>query len=144
VSFAIDVNVLLYASDRGSRFSARAVELLAQWASRPDLCYLAWPTIMSYLRMATHAGIFTSPLTPDEATRNIQQLLDLPHVRTIGEDEGFWDVYRGVATAFPVRGNAVPGAHLAAVLRQHGVGTLYTSDADFRRFPFLRVINPFE
>jgi hypothetical protein len=144
VSFAIDVNVLLYASDRGSPFSARAVDFLAQCAARPDLCYLAWPTIMSYLRIATHAGIFASPLSPDEATRNVQQLLDLPHVRTLGEDEGFWDVYRGVATAFPIRGNAVPDAHLAALLRQHGVGTLYTNDADFKRFSFLRLINLFE
>jgi predicted nucleic acid-binding protein len=37
----------------------------------------------------------------------------------------------------------VPDAHLAALLRQHGVGTLYTNDRDFRRFDFLRVINPF-
>ena len=144
MSFAIDVNVLLYASDRGSPFSARAVDFLEQCAARRDLCYLAWPTIMSYLRIVTHDSIFASPLSPDEATRNIQQLLDLPHVRTLGEDEGFWDVYRDVATAFLIRGNAVPDAHLAAVLRQHGVGTLYTNDADFRRFSFLRVINPFE
>jgi toxin-antitoxin system PIN domain toxin len=144
VSFAIDVNVLLYASDRGSPFSARAADFLAQCASRRDLFYLAWPTVMSYLRIATHAGIFASPLSPDEATENIQQLLDLPHLRILGEDEGFWGVYRGVATAFPIRGNAVPDAHLAAVLRQHGVGTLYTNDADFKRFSFLKVINLFE
>ena len=41
-----------------------------------------------------------------------------------------------------VRGNLVPDAHLAGLLRQHGVGTLYTADADFRRFDFLRVRNP--
>jgi predicted nucleic acid-binding protein len=38
----------------------------------------------------------------------------------------------------------VPDAHLAALLRQHGVATLYTNDADFKRSSFLRVINPFE
>lgn len=144
MSFAIDVNVLLYASDRGSPFAPRAAAFLARCASGHDLCYLAWPTIMSYLRIATHPGIFASPLSPDEATRNVQQLLDLPHVRTVGEDEGFWDVYRDVATAFPVRGNAVPDTHLAAVLRQHGVGTLYTNDADFKKFSFLKVVNLFE
>jgi toxin-antitoxin system PIN domain toxin len=104
----------------------------------------AWPTIVGYLRIATHAGIFASPLSPEEAMRNIQGLLDMPHVRTLGEDDGFWEVYRGVATSFPIRGNAVPDAHLVAVLRQHGVRTIYTSDADFKRFPFLRVVNPFD
>jgi predicted nucleic acid-binding protein len=38
----------------------------------------------------------------------------------------------------------VPDAHVASLLRQHGVGTLYTNDADFKRFGFLRVVNPFE
>ena len=33
--------------------------------------------------------------------------------------------------------------HLAALLRQHGIRTLYTNDSDFRRFSFLDVRNPF-
>jgi predicted nucleic acid-binding protein len=42
-----------------------------------------------------------------------------------------------------VRGNLVPDAHLAALLRQHGVRRLYTADTDFHRFPFLEVSDPF-
>lgn len=144
MSFSIDANVLLYASDRGSPFHARAAAFMAARAAGPDLFCVAWPTIMSYLRIATHSAIFSSPLSPDEAAQNIQGLLVLPHVRTLGEDEGFWDVYRGVSGALPVRGNLVPDAHLAALLRQHGVAVLYTNDADFKRFAFLRVVNPFE
>jgi len=30
------------------------------------------------------------------------------------------------------------------LLRQHGINVLYTADAGFRRFPFTKVINPFE
>jgi predicted nucleic acid-binding protein len=41
-----------------------------------------------------------------------------------------------------VRGNLVPDAHLATILRQHGVGTLYTSDRDFLKFGFLEVRDP--
>jgi len=37
----------------------------------------------------------------------------------------------------------VPDAHLAALLKQHGVRVLYTRDADFRKFPFLDVRDPF-
>jgi hypothetical protein len=43
----------------------------------------------------------------------------------------------------PVRGNLVPDAHLASLLRQHGVKTLYTRDTDFRKFDFLEVSDPF-
>lgn len=144
MSFSIDANVLLYASDTQSAHADRARAFLIERAAGPDIFYLAWPTIMSYLRIATHPGIFRAPLSPDEAMRNVQQLLDLAHVRTLGEDEGFWEMYRGIAGIFPLRGNAVPDAHLAALLRQHGVRLLYTNDADFKRFPFLSVVNPFD
>jgi hypothetical protein len=40
------------------------------------------------------------------------------------------------------RGNLVPDAHLAALLSQHGVVTLYTRDRDFRKFSFLDVRDP--
>jgi toxin-antitoxin system PIN domain toxin len=98
---------------------------------------------MSYLRIATHPGIFSAPLSPAEALANIEALAGLPHVRLLAEEDGFLEVYRSVAGAFPVRGNLVPDAHLAALLRQHGVRTLYTRDADFRKFAFLDVRDPF-
>ena len=97
---------------------------------------------MGYLRIATHPGIFARPLAPNEAVRNIDALLRLPHVRVLAEDEGFWDVYRAVTRPLAVRGNLVPDAHLAALLSQHGVRILYSSDNDFRRFDFLEVRNP--
>lgn len=75
--------------------------------------------------------------------RNIEALVGLPHVRLLAEEEGVWEVYQDVVRGWPARGNQVPDAHLAALLRQHGVETLYTGDADFRRFDFLRIVNPF-
>jgi len=38
----------------------------------------------------------------------------------------------------------VPDAHLAALLRQHGARTLYSADADLRRFRFLDVRDPLD
>lgn len=143
MSFACDVNVLLYASDAASPVHAQARAFLGDAAAAGDLFCLAWPTVMSYLRIATHPGIFSAPLSPAEALRNVDALAALPHLRLLGEDEGFLEVYREVAGAFPVRGNLVPDAHLAALLKQHGVRTLYTRDADFRKFAFLDVRDPF-
>lgn len=97
---------------------------------------------MSYLRMATHPAIFDRPLAPQEAVRNIEALLAVPHCRTLGEEDGFWAHYRTVTAATPVRGNLVPDAHLASLLSQHGVTALYTHDRDFRKFEFLDVRDP--
>lgn len=144
MSAAIDVNVLLFASDTASAFHRRAAEFLAERAKGPDILYLAWSTVMSYLRIATHPAIFASPLQPEEAARNADALLRLPHVRTLAEEDGFWDLYRELTHKMPTRGNDVPDAHLATLLRQHGVTTLYTNDRDFRKFDFLNVRDPFE
>jgi len=38
----------------------------------------------------------------------------------------------------------VPDAHLATLLRQHGVKTLYTNDADYRKFDFLDARYPLQ
>jgi predicted nucleic acid-binding protein len=74
---------------------------------------------------------------------NIETLLNLPHARFLSEGEGFWDVYRATTAEVPTRGNLVPHAHLAALLRYHGVKTLYTRDRDFLKFAFLNVRDPF-
>lgn len=53
------------------------------------------------------------------------------------------DAYKHIAGEIPVRGNLVPDAHVAAILFQHGVRTLYTNDRDFRKFQSLDVRDPF-
>lgn len=143
MSFSCDVNVLLYASDAASPVHGEARRFVERAAGGGDLWYLAWPTVMSYLRIATHPRIFGAPLTPAEALGNVEALAGLPHVRLLSEEQGFLDVYREVTGLFPVRGNLVPDAHLAGLLKQHGVRTLFTRDGDFRKFEFLDIRDPF-
>lgn len=142
VSFAIDVNILLYASDSGSRFHQGANRFLMASASGPEVFCLTWTTVTSYLRIATHPSIFSNPLSPDMAMENIGGLLSMPHARVLSEQEGFWEIYRRVCSEVPVRGNLVPDAHLASLLLQHGVKTLFTLDRDFRKFDFLDLRDP--
>ena len=143
MSYSLDVNVLLYASDRSSDRHAHARRFVETCANGPEILCLAWPTLMAYLRIATHPLIFASPLTPDEALGNVSGLIGLPHVRTVSELDGFLDAYKHVAGETPVRGNLVPDAHIATILLQHGVRTLYTNDRDFRKFQSLDVRDPF-
>jgi toxin-antitoxin system PIN domain toxin len=143
MSFFCDVNVLLYASDSSSPVHEAARDFLQQAASGGDLFCLGWPTVMSYLRIATHPGIFSSPLTPAETLRNINALVALPHVHLLAEKNSFLETYREITNGFPMRGNLVPDAHLVALLKQHNVRMLYTRNSDFRRFLFLEIRDPF-
>ena len=142
MSYSLDVNILLYSSDASSPFHAKAKSFLESCMSRSDVLYLSWPTIMSYLRIATHPSIFDEPLTPEEAMANVETLINLPNSRCLAEEEGFWETWRSVTRETAVRGNLVPDAHLAALLRFHGVRRLYTHDRDYRRFDFLDIQDP--
>jgi len=144
MSFAIDVNILLYASDASSLHFERARSFIESCMVQNEVFAIGWPTVMGYLRMATHPAIFDRPLSHEEAARNIDSLLATPSCRVIAEEDGFWAIYREVTKNVPTRGNLVPDAHLAALLSQHRVVKLYTHDKDFRKFSFLDVRDPLE
>jgi toxin-antitoxin system PIN domain toxin len=144
LSFTFDANVLLYASDETSAYHARARGFLDQVASIDDLVYLFWPTVMAYLRISTHPAIFEKPLSPEDALTNIERLLTLPHVQTVGEQDRFWASYRRVAAEGDARGNLVPDAHLVALMVENGVRTIWTHDRDYRRFSGVETRDPFD
>ena len=144
MSYSVDVNIFLYASDTSSPKHSAAIRFLRQRASDPDLFCIAWSTLFAFLRISTHPRIFSQPLSPDDALGNVDSLLRLPRVRMLSEEEGFLEIYREVSARFPVRGNLVPDAHLVALLLQHGVRRLYTADRDFRKFDVLEVADPFD
>jgi toxin-antitoxin system PIN domain toxin len=143
VSCTVDANVLLYASDESCPVHARARAFVGRLADGPEIAYLFWPTVMAYLRIATHAAVFARPLTAAEAIGNVEQLLVRPHVRTTGEQERFWDRYREVSDDAVPTGNLVPDSHLVALMLENDVRTIWTRDRDYRRFPRIEVRDPF-
>jgi len=138
----VDTNILLYAANADDESHQVARDLLEHLAAGPDLLYLFWPTIMRFLRISTHPAIFTHPHTPKQAADAITGLLQRPNVRAPAEQDGFWDIY-GTTADDQTRGNHVPDAHLAALMRQHGVNIIYTRDRDLRRYETIDARNPF-
>lgn len=143
MSYTIDANVLLYASDQSSPVHHRARELVGRLADGPDIAYLFWPTVMAYLRIATHPAVFARPLAIVEAMGNIEQLLARPHVRTAGEGEAFWRAFAAVSDDARPSGDLVPDAHLVTLMLENDVRTIWTRDRDFRRFSRIEVLDPF-
>jgi len=143
VSVSLDVNVLVYASQPENRRNTAALALLSELTAGPELLCLTWPVLSGYLRIITNSGIFPDALSTAEAVTNVNALLRRPRTRVLTEQEGFVEIYGALLLENRARGNLVPDVHLAALLRQHGVRTLYTHDRDFRRFDFLDVRDPF-
>lgn len=143
MSYTVDANVLLYASDEASPRYLRARALVERLARGPEIAYLFWPTLMAYMRIATHPSIFARPLSVAEAIDNIDQLVSRPHVQNPGELDRFWSLYRSVAADAPPSGNLVPDAHMVALMRENDVRTIWTHDRDFRRFGGVEIVDPF-
>lgn len=143
MSVALDANLLLYASDESSRFHEKAQTTLEECTAGPEPCYLFWPVAMAYLRIATHPGVFVAPLSLSDALANVDALLTRPAVRAVGEDDGFWRVFRAAAQGAGVRGNLVPDAQVAALMLQYGAQTIVSHDRDFRKFDGIKVLDPF-
>jgi len=144
VSQTIDANVLVYASNEDDPATEAARAFVARLAAGPDLVVLFWPVLIGYLRIATHPSIFAAPLAPAIAERNVESLLDRPHIRVVSELQGYWTTYRHVTGQTPVRGNLVSDAALVALMRQHGVTTIWTRDRDLRKFDGITARSPFD
>lgn len=142
MSATVDANVLVYASNQGDPVHLKAIQLVQRLAAGPDLLYLFWPVVLGYLRIVTHPAILPKPLSPREATANAEALLQRPHVRTPGEADGFWELFRGTSRD-QARGNDVPDAHLVTLMRQHGVRRIYSRDSGLRRYAEVEVVDPF-
>ncbi len=143
MSVTLDVNVLLYASDETSDMHEPATRLVAEIAAGPDIAYVFWPVVVSYLRIATHPRIFKAPLERAAAMRNVESLVNRPHIRTPGEGPGFWKTFSSQLDHVRARGNLVSDAHLVALMREHGVRRIWTRDRDFRKFDGIEAIDPF-
>ena len=142
MSVAVDTNILVHALDEDDPLSDSAYALLERLSRGPDLLYVFWPVIMGFLRIATHPSIKPAPLTLEQAVENVARLVDRPHVRTPGEEPGFLEAFLTTAPR-GVRGRHVTDAHIATLMRQHGVRVIYTRDRDFRRYDGIEPRDPF-
>lgn len=144
MSSTLDVNLLVYAADQTVARHERARAFLDHMAAARSISYVFWPVLLGYVRIVTHPGILTSPLTPAAAIADVENLISRPQVVVAGEGEYFWSTFKEVAATTPPRGKLVPDAHLVALMFEHGVTTMWSSDRDFRKFDGITVKNPFD
>lgn len=144
MSATLDVNILVYAADEVSSRHQRARALLEHVAASPSITYLFWPVLLGYVRIITHPGIVDTPLSPNAALADIDDLIGRPQIVVAGEGDRFWDRFQAVARAVQPRGALVPDAHLVALMRENGVAQIWSNDRDFRKFDGISALNPFD
>ena len=141
--FVVDTNVLVYAADEDSPFHEGCLEQLARWRSRPDAWFLTWSIVYEFLRVTTHHRVMRRPWDVSRAWAFVSALLRSPSLAVLVPGERHADVAARVLGEVPhLNGNLMHDAHVAVLMREHGVRRIVTRDAHFHRFPFLEPVDP--
>jgi toxin-antitoxin system PIN domain toxin len=140
---AIDTNVLVFAEISTSPHHTRARKLLRELSEGGHPWALPWPCAYEFLRVVTHPRVFHPPVPLDRALSDLRQILASPSLRLLHETHRHPQVMAEVLEGAEVSGNLIHDAHIAALCLEHGVSELLTGDRDFRRFPGLKVVDPY-
>ena len=138
-----DTNVLVYAVDEDSPFHDVCRDLVSQARRNGSQSFVTWSICYEFLRVTTHANAPTSPWSLLSALHYLEGLLSSPGFQVLTATPSHARVLAQTASEHPdARGNLAHDLHTAVIMREHGVSRICTRDSDFRRFPFLNVVDP--
>ena len=137
----LDLNLLLYAVNRDSPRHADAKAWLEETLSGDERIGLPWAVILGFIRLSTNPRVVTNPVTTEQAVAVVDSWLGLASVAPLDPGEDHWRILRELLLDTGAAGNLTTDAHLAALAIEHG-GELCSTDAEFARFPRLKVVNP--
>src|SRR5579862_3262471 len=139
----VDANLLLYAVNADAPLHEGARTWMEDTLSGSETVAFAWIVMLAFVRIATRAGIFPKPLSPEDAFTHLQQWLSAPAATVVHPGPKHFDIFRRLITPLGTGGNVTSDGHLAALAIEHG-GVLYSCDSDFSRFPGLSWRNPLD
>lgn len=141
--FVVDTNVLVYAANDDSQQNRRARLVLNEWRTGQEPWFATWSIIYEFLRVSTHRAVFARPLSFREAWGFVESLRAAPSFDLLVETERHADAVRQLASEYRgLSGNRMHDLHIAAVMREHGIAEIRTTDSDFHQFKFLRAVDP--
>jgi len=140
---ALDTNIIVYARREETCHHAAAKDLLTGLAEGDEPWAIPWPCIYEFLRVITHPKVFSPPTDVDVALEDLESLLAAPSLVLLGEGPGHVTHLLREVGEGRAQGNLAHDAHIAALVVEHGVRELWSTDRDFTRFPGVRSHNPF-
>jgi len=140
---AVDTNILVYAHREEFQRHDAALEFLRGIACSPEPWVLLWPCLYEFVRVVTHPRLFEPPTPLDDAVEAVEGLLSSSSVLLFGEGKRHPSWFSKMLRHSGATGNLAFDAHIAALMKEHGIPEIVTADRDFHRFPGIRVSNPF-
>ena len=142
--FVVDTNVLIHAVNADSPRHGPARELVESLRRSTVPWALTWSILYEFWRVSTHPRVLRSPLRSDVVRGFVAALTASRALHLLAETERHSSFFEEVLAELPdPAANLAHDAHIVALMREHGVQDIYTSDADFHRFATIRVHDPF-
>jgi toxin-antitoxin system PIN domain toxin len=141
--FVVDTNVLLYATNTASPEHGRCRRLVEEWHRSPSPWCLTWGIVYEFLSASSHRRELERPRSLAEAWKFVVQLLDSPGLEVLIETDRHAAIAAMTFAEVPgLSGRHLHDAHVAILMREHGISRIVTRDTGFQRFPFLEVVDP--
>ena len=138
-----DTNVLIYAADEDSEFYLPCFNFLEESRHSSTRAFLIWGICYEFLRVTIHPTFLGEPMSLREAWQLLEDLINAYGFSILEPTEHHAAILSEILKELPdIRGNIAHDVHTTVLMREHGVTQICTHDADFRRFPFLTVIDP--
>ena len=139
----VDTNILVYAARADSPYHAPCREALERWRAQQGAWFTTWSVLYEFLRVMTHRASTPRPWSLASAWGFVEALRASPGFAILTETPRHAEVAAEVFRAVPdLSGKRLHDAHIAILMREHGVRRIYTRDTDFFRFPFLEPVDP--
>jgi hypothetical protein len=136
-----DVNVLVHAHNADSAVHEAARRWWDGCLAGSQGVGLAWAALLGFVRITTNRRIVARPLEAGTVMARIERWLSLPHVHIAQPSDQHFARLKAELERLGTAGNLTTDAHLAVLAIERGY-VLYSTDADFARFPALRWVNP--
>lgn len=136
-----DLNLLVYAYNDGAPRHPVARRWWEGLINGSERVGVPWLVSTGFVRLMTHPGALTSPVSPAEAIDHVSEWFRYPHVTPINPGPDHLAHVRRSLDAAGVGANLVTDAHIAALAIEHQA-EVHSNDTDFGRFPGLRWRNP--
>ena len=137
----VDVNLLVYAWDRGAACHESAVRWLDSKLSESARVGLPWECLLGFMRVVTNPRIYERPAPVNVAWRQVEHWLSARSAWVPLPGDRHQEILGRLLIRLGGGARLIPDAHLAALAIEHGLD-LCSTDGDFARFDGLRWVNP--
>lgn len=136
-----DINLLLYSVNEATPQHCEAKAWWESTLSDTEPVGLSHVVVLGFIRLSTNRKVFPNPLTMDQAIDIVDSWLGQPNVEMISPSESHWQTLKDMLKRGTIGSSLTTDAHIAALASEYGM-VVYSNDADFTRFPNIKVINP--